>query len=566
VTDRTRATHTPAVASARDVADEYLARRADLDPVFAVALGLPNDPTALTDYSPAGVEERLASDRQTLVSLDSASHDTDADRVCATVLEKLLHVELALHDAGESWRELAPFESPAPNLRLCFDLMPRVTDEDWEAVAARMEELPVALAGVRESLELGVDQGRPGPSRQALVLSSMCREWGDSYFATMIGGYAGGRDSLAARLEAGARTAQHAYLDFAEYLRERYAPRASSQNGVGADRYALWARHHNGLDLDLMSTYEWGWHDLRHIQDRMREVAARIRPDASVDEVIEMLKTDPSRSIEAGEPFLRWLQDLVDATIAALDGVHFEIAEPLRRLECRFAPPGGAAAMYYTDPSEDFSRPGRVWYPLTGQSRLPLWSEVSVAYHEGVPGHHMQIGHSRVAPDLSRFQRFLFIPGHGEGWALYAELLMGELGFLEEPEHELGMLAMQGFRAARVVVDIGLHLGLAIPQDASFHPGERWTPDLAGEFIGGITGLHGGVVASEVERYLAMPGQAISYKVGEREWLSIREEVRRAQGSRFDLKEFHMRALDLGAMPMGLLRAELLRRPSHEAS
>src|ERR1035437_1079392 len=236
-------------------------------------------------------------------------------------------------------------------------------------------------------------------------------------------------------------------------------------------------------------------------------------------------------------------------------------APPARRVECMSAARGGAAAMYYPPPSQDWSRPGRTWYPAGDRTVFPMWEEVTTAYHEGVPGHHLQQVSAMTAElTLTSYQRFRFNSGHGEGWALYAERLMDELGYHEQPDTRLGMLTGSAFRAARVVVDIGLHLELAIPADAPFHPGERWDFDLAREFIGDHVARGDPFVTSEVQRYLGMPGQAISYKVGEREWLDIRAEVRARQGAAFDLKSFHTHALGLGPMGLAQLRDELTQR------
>ena len=266
----------------------------------------------------------------------------------------------------------------------------------------------------------------------------------------------------------------------------------------------------------------------------------------------KLLETDPARAIEGEQPFRAWMQDLQDTTIAELHGTHFDLPEPVRRIEALIAPPGGALAMYYTGPSEDFSRPGRTWYPTGGKTRFPLWGEVSIAYHEGVPGHHLQIAttvHLREA--LSRWQRLMGgTSGYVEGWALYAERLMAELGYLENPDYYLGMLRAQALRCVRVVVDIGMHLELPIDGDDHFHPGETWTPELGLAFIRERSHFPPDFLASEVDRYLGLPGQAISYKVGERAWLAAREAARRRDGDAFDLKAFHAQALDLG--PMGL--------------
>jgi uncharacterized protein (DUF885 family) len=370
-----------------------------------------------------------------------------------------------------------------------------------------------------------------------------------------------GSAGLRAELEAGARAATDAYAALADYLAERYAPRAEARDAVGPERYALQARAYTGATLDLDETYAWGWDELHRIEHAMGQVAERIIPGADVDTVIEHLETDPARAIEGVDEFQRWNQELLDTTVAELNGTHFDIPVPVQRVEAMIAPPGGAAAMYYTGPAEDFSRPGRTWYPTLGKTRFPLWGEVSICYHEGVPGHHLQIGQVRYLADtLSRFQRTLAgTSGHAEGWALYAERLMGELGYLDDPAYELGMLRAQAMRAVRVVVDIGMHLELAIPAHERYHPGETWTPELALPFVIERSKFPPDFMASEVDRYLGLPGQAISYKVGERVWLGARDAARERAGASFDLKGFHRASLDLGPMGLAQLDRELAR-------
>jgi uncharacterized protein (DUF885 family) len=219
--------------------------------------------------------------------------------------------------------------------------------------------------------------------------------------------------------------------------------------------------------------------------------------------------------------------------------------------------------MYYTRPSGDFSRPGRTWYPTGGKTIFPLWGEVSIAYHEGVPGHHFQIGTSVYLEDkLSRYQRQLGgTSGYIEGWALYAERLMGELGFLDNPDYYLGMLRAQALRSVRVIIDIGMHLNMKIPQDVDFHPGDTWTPELGLKFIQQKSHFPQEFVKSEIDRYLGIPGQAISYKVGEKVWLETREAAKSKLGEKFDLKEWHTKALNLGGMGLSQMRRELLSVP-----
>jgi uncharacterized protein (DUF885 family) len=260
------------------------------------------------------------------------------------------------------------------------------------------------------------------------------------------------------------------------------------------------------------------------------------------------------------------LQQIMDTTIAELDGTHFDIAAPLRRVEAMIAPEGSAAAPYYTGPSLDFARPGRTWLPTLGRDEFPTWDLVSTWYHEGVPGHHLQLAQwVLVADRLTRFQTTIgSISANVEGWALYAERLMDELGYLDSPADRLGYLDGQQMRAVRVIIDIGMHLGLEIPADQGgatpFRPGERWTPALAREFFGLNSGRPGDFLDSEIVRYLCWPGQAIGYKLGERAWLAGRDAARAAHAARgevFDLKAWHMAALNQGSLGLDDLVTEL---------
>ncbi len=555
------------------LADRYVERFAALDPLGATGEGITGHDHEMTDFSPAGSDERAEHDRATLRELDGTALETDADRVAAEVLRERLVLALEEHDAGERLRDLRVLGSPVQYVRMVFDLMPRATAHDWEVIAERLALVPQGLASVEAGFTEGAAQGIVAARRQAVACAQQADVWGGvtpaedgspPFFHALVDEYDAadlGDPALATRLRELATRATEAYASLGRYLVEEYAPRATEHDPVGRDRYSLYARDFTGMELDLDETYAWGWDELHRIEHAMQVVAERIVPGASVDEVIDRLEHDPTRTVEGVDAFREWNQQLLDTTVADLAGAHFDIPDPVKRVEAMIAPPGGAAAMYYTGPSEDFSRPGRTWYPTLGKTRFPLWGEVSICYHEGVPGHHLQIAQVRYLADLlSRYQRTLAgTSGHAEGWALYAERLMGELGYLEDPAYELGMLRAQAMRAVRVVVDIGMHLELAIPEHERYHPGETWTPELALPFVIERSKFPPDFMASEVDRYLGLPGQAISYKVGERVWLRGRDDARARAGGAFDLKEFHRRALDLGPMGLDQLERELAR-------
>ena len=543
-----------------DIADRYCDQLGALDPCSATYAGIPGHDHEMTDYSPSGVARRVDLVRDTLAALAAAKQETDDDRLAASVMTERCSLDVEQYEARERLRDVRIIGSPIQSARQCFDLMRLETDDDWAVATERMTRVPDSLASIEESLRAGIDQGVVAARRQAIACAEQAATWGGESEVEPFFRALASRRPDDTKLAAAAELATSGYARLAAYLRDEYAPNADPRDPVGRDRYTLFARDFTGIDLDLEETYAWGWEELHRIEDAMRRVGERILPGASIDEVIRHLDDDPTRAIEGVEAFRQWNQDLIDQTISDLADTHFEIAEPLRRCDAMIAPPGGAAAMYYTAPSEDFSRPGRTWYPTMGETRFPLWKEVSTCYHEAVPGHHLQVAQVvYLADKLSRFQRlFGFVSGHGEGWALYAERLMGELGYLEDPAFEMGMLAAQAMRAVRVVVDIGMHLELPIIAGEA-HAGETWTAELALPFVVGRSRFPEVFMRSEVDRYLGWPGQAISYKVGERVWLESRSDAQRRKGAGFDLKAFHTYALDLGSMGLGQLRDELAR-------
>ncbi|MFF2119470.1 DUF885 domain-containing protein [Kitasatospora sp. NPDC058184] len=543
----------------RTIADHHLDQVAAHDPLEAAWLGLHPGDERQPDLSPEGFEALADIARRTLRTLDTAPVTEDpADRACARLLRERLTAELALHDAGENFRQLRNIGAHVHHVREIFTYMPTVTDEDWAAVAGRLRNVPAALDGYRATLTEGMARGLFAAPRQAAVVIDQLTAWtgeatdqragtGAGWFADFV---APGPDRLRGDLDAAAGQATAAVAEFRSWLRDSYAPAtADTPDAVGRDRYRLAVRHHTGADVDLDEAYAWAWSEFHRTAAEMRAEAGRVLPGAGALDAMDHLERHGHRV--AGEEGIRdWLQQKMDGAIEALDGTHFDISGPVRKVESRIAPAGSAAAPYYSGPSLDFSRPGRTYLPTLGRDAFPTWQLVSIWYHEGVPGHHLQLAQwVAVADRLSRYQSTLgMVSANVEGWALYAERLMDDLGFLTDPAHRLGFLDEQMLRTIRVIIDIGMHLGLPIPADSGFHPGERWTPELATEFMATYNGSPADMRGSEIARYLGWPGQAIGYKLGERAWLEGREAARRRQGAAFDLKAWHMKALSLGSL------------------
>lgn len=547
----------------RQVADDHVDALIALDPITGTYLGVKESAGRLPDFSPAG--QRAVADlaRRTLARLDEAERvpgaDSDAERRCARLLRERLTAELAMHEAEENLRTVSNMRSPAHSVRIVFTVMPTESEEDWTAVAARLRAVPDALEGYRAALALGLERGLLGGPRPTATFVEQLTDWAGGtsgkpgWFQEFA---ASGPDTLSGALRdelaTAAKGATAAVEALRDWMRDVYAPAvAGAPNTVGRERYQRWTRFFNGTDLDLDQAYAYGWSEYHRLLAEMRTEAERILPGAGPWEALAHLD-EHGTHIEGVEAVQVWLQELMDEAIEALDGRHFELADRVRRVESRIAPPGGAAAPYYTGPSEDFSRPGRTWLPVDGTTRFPVYDLVSTWYHEGVPGHHLQLAQwVHVADRLSRYQATIGkVSANSEGWALYAERLMDELGFLPDAERRLGYLDSQMMRACRVIVDIGMHLGLEIPAESPFRPGERWTPELAQEFFQLHSSRPPSFVESEMTRYLSMPGQAIGYKLGERAWLLGRANAMAARGDSFDAKAWHMAALSQG--PLGL--------------
>lgn len=559
------------------LSDEFVEAFAARCPAHATLAGLPCDDGAWNDWSPSGAASwasTVASFQERLRALPPPrGPEARWGRLARRVMADHLDERLDDFGHGEHLRDLNNIESAFQHLRMVFDLMDLQGAAGWEAVASRLEGLPQACDGYRASLEEGRRTGQVAARRQVRAVIEQARfQAGEaSFFLTLPAAYeASGfaTDAGRARLAAGVARARAAFGAFAGYLEQAYLPSARAEDAVGEERYLRSARRFLGMSIDPIETYAWGWSEVHAIEARMARLAADLLPGASLPEVIRVLETDPARCAPDVDTFLRIMAERQRKALAELDGVHFDIPAPIRHIEVKLAPPGGALGAYYVPPSDGFKRPGTVWYVPGSKRTFPLYEEITTAYHEGFPGHHLQCALQVYLDDrLSRLHRFLVTnSGYAEGWALYAEQLMYELGYFERPEYVLGMLQGKLMRAYRVVLDIGMHLGLSIPAHAPLHAGEPWGYEIAVEYLHRRAFLTLEHAHSEATRYLGWPGQAICYKVGERVVLELREALRRRQGEAFDLKAFHARVIGSGSVGLDHQRELVLGDDANDAA
>ncbi|HKU29194.1 MAG TPA: DUF885 domain-containing protein [Arthrobacter sp.] len=549
--------HTAIDAAADAYTDRYLA----LNPSLATTLGLPGHETEYPDFSPAGAAAFAKAAQDTLDELSTLEPADASDVITLDAMRERLGLAIEIHESGWDAADLNNIESPAQTIRAIFDLMPTDTAEHWEHIAGRAANVHGAIEGYIESLRSAKDAGKVSAARQVRIVVEQAGKYAaeDGFFAKLaaeasIDGGPLPRE-VQEKLDAGTAVARAAYDRLASFLETELLPAAPEKDAVGRERYALASRSFLGAAVDLEETYAWGVRELERLIAEQERVAAEIKPGASIEEAKSALNNDSQRQIKGTDALKAWMQELSDQAVADLADVHFDIPDVMKTLECRIAPTD-EGGIYYTGPSDDFSRPGRMWWSVpAGEDTFTTWAETTTVFHEGVPGHHLQVATAVYRRELLNNWRrnICWVSGHGEGWALYAEKLMLELGYLKDPGDHMGMLDMQRMRAARVVFDIGVHLELEVPERWG---SGTWTPEKGFDFLKANLPISPGQLQFEFNRYLGWPGQAPSYKVGQRLWEEIRTELERRGG--FDLKSFHTNALNIGSVGLDTLRRALL--------
>jgi uncharacterized protein (DUF885 family) len=544
-----------------DIAAEYVERAAALDPFYATSAGIAGHDHELADLSADGFAARAELDRATLAALAAADAPGPREQVARAAMRERLALAVERHDAGDATSELNTLNSWVQLVREGFDLMPTDGEEAAVNIANRMAEVPRAYRQLGTTLLDAARGGRSAARRQVEDVAGQCAAWtrpGDSYYLGLVERLTGVPDALRLKLASAAAEASAATAELGAFLHRELAPLARENDACGAEVYDRASRYYLGAAVDLREAYAWSWAELARLRAEMARVSNLVRPGATVAQAMAILDEDPAWRVEGRDNFRAWMQELTERTISELDGTHFDIPAPAHRIDAVIAPTNDGG-MSYTGPSDDWSRPGRIcWSVPDGVETFATWKEVTVVYHEGVPGHHLQISHALAETEtLNRWQRLSWVSGHGEGWALYAERLMGDLGYLEDPGAYLGMLDSQQLLAAQVTLDIGVHLELEVPPGAGWREGERWDAEIAWEFLRAHSSWDDRQLRSELRRCLGLPGQAPSYTLGERIWLQARADARARAGGAFSLRDFHSRALSLGAMGLDPLREAL---------
>ena len=341
-----------------------------------------------------------------------------------------------------------------------------------------------------------------------------------------------------------------AYARLFKFVKEEYLPKARVEPGIwalshGRSMYAYSIRYHTTTNLTPAQIHRIGKRELARIAKEIRVILRRARFKGSLQSYNDTLRNDKSNFYTSGRELLdgfRQILERMDAKLPLLFGRLPKVPYGFREIE-EFRADAAPAAYYYLAP-EDRSRPAYFYVNTFKPETRPKYTMEALAYHEAVPGHHLQLGLQQELEGLPKFRRHGGYTAFIEGWALYAERLGKEVGLYQDLLSDFGRLTQEAWRAARLVVDTGIH-------------SMKWTRARAIKFLRENTATSEQDIASEVDRYIAWPGQALAYKIGELKIREIRGKAERIRRRRFGIRDFHDVLLDDGALPLDLLEKKM---------
>jgi uncharacterized protein (DUF885 family) len=343
-----------------------------------------------------------------------------------------------------------------------------------------------------------------------------------------------------------------AYRRLHDYLKNEYLPHARASVGLselpnGDLWYAYLVRYHTSTRLTPQQVHELGLREVARLRAELATLQPQLGVQGDARAVFDAMRADPKFRFENPQQLLAGYEALrarVAAHVPAMFGRLPRAGFEIRPVEAYRE--ASAAAASYQPPPADGTRPGVFYVNTFDLASRPSYLMEPIFLHEAIPGHHFQVALAQETENLPRFRRFDYITAYGEGWGLYAESLGPELGLYADPYARFGALTLELWRAVRLVVDTGLH-------------SQGWTRDRAVDYMRANTALGEADIAAEVDRYIAWPGQATAYKVGQLRILELRARARQQLGERFDLREFHDQLIGSGPLPLDVLEQKIDR-------
>jgi uncharacterized protein (DUF885 family) len=558
-------TDTPAATAATDLAtlaDETWLGQMEAHPLYATAIGdhrflealPPNDPDA-ADREAARLRELVARARAL-----PAGDLEPADRVTRDALLDMLAFELGIVESGLARWSVDPLDGPQVEFLNVPSYQPSATEAEGDAQLARWREMGPWIDRHVDGLRAAIADGLVAP--RALVdsvvdelddlLAAPDESW--TLFGPATAEHAdwrpGARDRFADGITEAVRDAiRPAFQRHRAFLADELRPiaRPDEQAGLshvpgGEAAYRRLVAAHTTLDLDPAAIHQIGLEETARIDSEFEQLGGRLLGTASTAATLDRLRHDPALRFATRD-------EVRDTAASSLGRANEAIGAWFGRLpatRCEVVVMGDheskhSTIAYYRQPAADGSRPGRYYINTTLPETRPRYEAEALAFHEAVPGHHLQLAIAQELSHLPAFRRFDGPTAFIEGWALYTERLSEEMGLYSGPMDRFGILSFDAWRACRLVVDTGMHaLG--------------WTRREAIDFMLAHTALAENNIVNEVDRYLAIPGQALAYKLGQLEFLRLRREAESALGGAFDVRAFHDAALGEGSVGLRTVR------------
>ena len=558
----TTVTSTTASEALRDLAEEFWQGLLKAEPTWATILGDRRYDDLLSDISPAGLEadrERLRDVSRRARAIDAADLSSQERTTRSTLIEEtereLAHLETGL----ERWN-LDQLNGPQTFFMDLPDLQPVETPAEADAMVRRWQKVGPFMDQVSANLREGLANGQVAPRAVAErvidivdgIVKRPLEEWPPMTVATAERANWSAtdrdrfRDGIAAAIEDSVRPA---YARFAELLTNEILPvaRPDERAGImhvpgGAEAYRKLIQANTTLTLTAEEIHAIGLREMERIDAEMAELGRRVLGTPDRETTIARLRNDPDLRFSTADE----VRSTVEAALARAQAAVPKWFGRNCKALCEVVPiPAHAqehqTIAYYTWPALDGSRPGRFWINLYQPETRPRYEAETLAFHEAVPGHHLQIALAQELEGIPAFQRNLGPTAFAEGWGLYTERLSDEMGLYSSDLSRFGVLSYDAWRAGRLVVDTGIH---------AF----GWSRQQAIDYLRDHTALGFNNIDNEVDRYISYVGQALAYKIGQLEILRLREEAKATLGDRFDIRAFHDVVLGAGAIPLPTLR------------
>ena len=544
------------------VFQDYWEDRLEHDPEFASLIGDLRYNDKISDYSVKAVNAELEREQNFLLRL--AAIDPAGFTTQETTSRELLLRRLADDQEAADFKE---WEMPVNQMDGIYDTYPQLvgrlsfkTVKDYDDWIARLHAIPEAFEQVIANMAIGIEDGRVPPKYLLEKVLEQVQSLGgqkaeDSPLALPLKKFPAGIPAAEQEriktemLDAIQKEVLPAYTRFARFLKVSYVPAGRSEPGIsalpdGAKYYQFLIRRSTTTDLTADQIHQIGLDEVKKDEAAMLEIARKLgfkdlaSLRASLKANPKLKPASAAALLDAYRGYLTPMQAKLPSLFGHLPKAPFEVVAMPDFLE-KTAPPA-----YYEAGTPDGSRPGRLEIDTYNATDRNLYAVEAIAYHEGIPGHHLQISISQELNGVPAFRKYGGYTAFVEGWALYAEHLGKDAGFYQDPYSDYGRLEADIWRAIRLVVDTGVH-------------SQHWTRQQMVEYFHDHSAIDETSIQAEVDRYVAWPGQALAYKIGQLKNLELRARAQKALGDKFDMRAFHDQVLDTGALPLDVLEARI---------